>query len=89
MSFFLRLPLSTQTASFQRTTRLAFFNDILGAAHGVGRVHVEYVAGDKPVEQHSERGQVLLHRGRCEFSLQLLHEGGDVEGLNVGELGDT
>ena len=63
--------------------RLAFFNDILGAAHGVGRVHIEDVAGDKPVEQHSQGGHVLLHRGRGEFTLQLLHE------LHVGELADA
>lgn len=44
--------------------RLAFFHDILWAAHGVGRVYVQDAARHKPVEQHSERGQVLLHRGR-------------------------
>jgi hypothetical protein len=47
------------------------------------------VAGYKPVKQHSQRGQVLLHPGRYEFALQLLDESGDVEGLHVGELGDT
>ena len=34
----------------------ALFDDILGAAHGVGGVHVEHVAGYNPVEQHSQRG---------------------------------
>lgn len=68
---------------------LALFDDVLGAAHGVGRVHVEHVAGHKPVEQHSQGGQVLLHRGRGEFGLQLLHEGGDMDGQHVGGLADT
>ena len=66
--------------------RLAFFHDVFGAAHGVGRVRVEDMAGDKPVEQHAQRGQVLLHRGRRELALQILNEGGDVERLHVGEL---
>ena len=36
--------------------RLALLDDVLGAAHGVGPVHVQDVARHKPVEQHSERG---------------------------------
>jgi hypothetical protein len=32
---------------------------------------------------------VLLDRGRREMALQILHEGGDVEGLYVGELGSA
>jgi hypothetical protein len=48
--------------------------------------NVQDVAGDKPADQHSQGGQVLLYRGCREFPLQLLHEGGDVKGLHVGEL---
>jgi hypothetical protein len=47
------------------------------------------VAGHKPVEQHPQRGEVLLDGGRGKLRLQVLDEGGDVEGLHVGELGDA
>ena len=53
----------------------------------MGRVHVDDVAGHEPVEQHADGSQVLLDRGRGEMALQILHEGGDVEGLYVGEAG--
>ena len=69
--------------------RLAFFHHVFRAAHGVGRVHVEDVAGHQPVEQHAQRRQVLLDRGRRELALQLLDERGDVERLHVGELVDA
>lgn len=50
------------------------------SAVSVGRVHVDDVARYKPIEEHSQRGQVLLHGGRGKFRLQLLHKGGDVDG---------
>ena len=59
---------------------------IFRAAHGMGRIHVDDVAGHEPVEQHADGGQVLLDRGRGEMALEILQEGGDVEGLYVGEL---
>ena len=49
--------------------RLAFLDDILRAAHGVRRIHVDDVAGDQPVEQHANGGQVLLDRRRRELAL--------------------
>ncbi len=55
----------------------------------MSRVHVEDVACHKPIEQHAQRGQVLLHRRRGELAVQLFHERGDVERLNVGELADA
>lgn len=55
----------------------------------MGRVHVQDVPRHKPVEQHAERGQVLLDGGRGKLPLQVLDEGGDVEGLHVGELADA
>ena len=58
----------------------------LGKCSGVGRIHVEDVAGHQPVEEHAERGQGLLDRGRRKFALEVLHEGSDMEGLHVGEL---
>ena len=47
------------------------------------------MAGHQPVKEHAQRGQVLLDGGRGERSLQILDEGGDVEGLHVGELSDA
>ena len=44
--------------------RLAFLDVVSGAAHGVGRVHVEDAAPDKPVEQHAQRGKKVLFDGR-------------------------
>ena len=69
--------------------RLALPDDVFGAAHGVGRVHVENVARHQPVEQHPERRQVLLDGRRGELALQVLDEGGDVEGLDVGQTSDA
>ena len=48
---------------------LAFFHDIFGAVHGMGRIDVDDMPGNKPVEQHPERGQVLLDRRRRKLVL--------------------
>ena len=69
--------------------RLPFLDDVLGAADGMGRVDFENLAGDEPVEEHSKGGQVLLHRGRGHPALQVLDEGGDVKGLDAGQLGQA
>ena len=69
--------------------RFALLDDVLGAAHGVGRIHVEDVAGHQLVEEHAKRGQGLLDRGRRKLALEVLHEGSDMEGLHVGELADA
>ena len=55
----------------------------------MGGVYLQNVAGHQPVKKHAQRGQVLLDGGRGARSLQVLDEGGDVEGLNVGEPGDA
>jgi hypothetical protein len=55
------------------------------------------MAGHQPVEQHAERGQVLLDRGRREQfgpwrkepGLQILDERGDVDRLDGCELADA
>ena len=47
----------------------------------MGGIDIEDMAGDQPVKQHAQGGQVLLHRGRREFALQLLDEGSDVDRL--------
>ena len=87
----LRLDALEQLAGFlgRQHGRLAFSDDVFGAAHGVGGVHLQNVAGHQPVKEHTQRGQVLLDGGRGERSLQILDEGGDVEGLHVGEPGDA
>ena len=86
-----RLDALEQLAGFlgRQDGRLAFSDDVFGAAHGVGGVHLQNVAGHQPVKEHAQRGQVLLDGGRGELSLQILDEGGDVEGLHVGELSDA
>ena len=86
-----RLDALEQLAGFlgRQHGRLAFSDDVFGAAHGVGGVYLQNVAGHEPVKEHAQRGQVLLDGGRGARSLQVLDEGGDVEGLNVGEPGDA
>jgi hypothetical protein len=75
--------------------RLAFFHDVLGAAHHVRRVYPDDLADYKPVEQHAQRGQVLLDRGCGEglrlviLVLQVLEAGGDVERFDAGKLRDA
>ena len=43
---------------------LALFDDVFGTAHSMRRIHLDDLADHQPVEQHAQRGQVLLHRGR-------------------------
>jgi hypothetical protein len=50
--------------------RLALFDDIFWAAHGMGRIDVNYMPGDELVQQHAERGQVLLDGRRRHLALQ-------------------
>jgi hypothetical protein len=69
--------------------RLTLLDGVFRAAHGVGRVHVQDVARHQPIEQHTQRGQVLLDGRRGQLPLQILDEGGDVEGFDVGELGNA
>ena len=54
----------------------------------MGRINVDDMAEHQPVEQHAERGEVLLHRGRCELALKLLDECCDVGRLD-GEFLDA
>ena len=60
-----------------------------GAAHGMGRVQLQDLAGDQPVKQNAKRRQVLLDGGRGELALQVLNESGDVDRLHLGELSDA
>jgi hypothetical protein len=61
-------------------------HDVFRAAHCARRADFDDVAGEQPVEQHSQRGEVLLDGRRRELALQLLDEGRDVDRLHRGEL---
>ena len=55
------------------------------AAHGVGRVDGDDLAGDQPVEQHPNGGQVLFDRRLFEVAAHGLDVGGDVERFDIDE----
>ena len=69
--------------------RLARLEGVFGAAHGVGRVQLQDMAGDQPVKQNAKRRQVLLDGGRGQLALQVLNESGDVDRLHLGEPADA
>ena len=66
--------------------RLAFLETVARAPDGMGRISVDNMSRHQPVEEHANRGQVLLDRRRREFVLQVVDEGGDMERLDLGEL---
>jgi hypothetical protein len=68
---------------------LAFSDDVFRAAHGVGWIDLDDVADHEPVEQHTQRRQVLLDRGRRELTLKLLDERCDMRRLDRGQLFDA
>jgi len=65
---------------------LALLHHVFRATHGVCRIHLYNMAGDQPVEQHPQRGQGLLYRGRRDLFLELLDERGDMERLHGGKV---
>ena len=69
--------------------RLAFFDDMLGPAHRGGRVLLDHLADDQPIEQHADRGQVLLDGRRLIAARQDLDIGRDVVGADRAELADV
>ena len=68
--------------------RLALLEGGFGAAHGVGRVQLQDLAGHQPVKQNAKRRQVLLDGSRGQLALQVLNESGDVDRLHLDELPD-
>ena len=46
------------------------------------------LAGDQPVEQHADGGEVLFDRRLLEVLAERLDIGGDVERLDIGDLAD-
>ena len=77
-----------RASSAVNTGVLPVLREYFGAAHGVGRVQLQDMAGDQPVKQNAKRRQVLLDGGRGELALQVLNESGDVDRLHLGELPD-
>jgi len=65
---------------------LAALNDMLGPAHGMGRVGGEHLADHEPVEQHADRRQVLLCGRLRVRGLQGLDISSDVDRLDIDEL---
>jgi hypothetical protein len=52
----------------------------------MGRIDVDDMPGDEPVQQHAERSQVLLDGRRRHLGLQVLNESGNMERLDAGKL---
>ena len=67
---------------------LAGLDDVLRAAHRMGRIGGDDLAGDQPVEQHADGGQVLLDGRLLEILAQRLDIGGDMQRLDIGDLAD-
>ena len=67
---------------------LAGFDDVLGAAHRMRRIGRDDLAGDQPVEQHANGGEVLLDRRLLEVLAERLDIGGDMQRLDIGDLAD-
>ena len=80
---------SSRACSAVSTGVLPRLHDVLRAAHRVGRVGGDDLAGDQPVEQHADGGEVLLDRRLLEILAERLDIGGDVQRLDVGELADA
>ena len=68
---------------------LAGLDDMLRATHGMRRVGGDDLAGDQPVEQHADRGQVLLDRRLRHRVLQVLDIGRHMQRLDIGNAADA
>jgi hypothetical protein len=55
----------------------------------MGRVNVDDMIDNEPVEQHADRGQVLLDGRRRDLGLKILDERGDMERLHRREFIDA
>jgi Periplasmic binding proteins and sugar binding domain of LacI family len=67
---------------------LAGFDDVFRAAHRMRRIGRDNLADDEPVEQHADRGEVLLDRRLLEILPKPFDIGGDLQRLDVGDLAD-
>ena len=64
---------------------LAGLDDMLRAAHRARGVERQDLADDEPIEEHPQRGEVLLDARRRERSGELLDVGRDDHGLDLVE----
>ena len=67
---------------------LAGFDDVLRTAHRMSRIGRDDLAGDQPVEQHADGGEVLLDRRLLEILAKRLDIGRDMQRLDIGDLAD-
>lgn len=68
---------------------LAFANAVLRSADGMGWIGLHDVAGDQPIEQHPDRGQVLFDGGLGVGAAELFDVSGDVHRCDPGEVLQT
>jgi hypothetical protein len=67
---------------------LAALDDVLGAANRGGGIAGEDAAGDEPIEQHADGGEVLLDGRLRHPVLERLYIGGDVKRLDIDQRHD-
>ena len=80
-SVFDRIEERPRLVSFQ-DRRLAALHDMLRPAHGRGRIHRNDLSGHQEIEEHADRGKMLLHGGRR--ARMVLDIGGDDDGGDLG-----
>ena len=67
---------------------LAGLDDVLRSAHRMRRIGGDHLAGDEPVEQHADRGEVLLDGRFLEVLAEAADVSRDVHRFDVDELLD-
>jgi len=60
---------------------LASLDDVLWPAHRMRRIGGDHLAGDEPVKQHADRGEVLLDGRLLEFLPETSNVSGDMHRL--------
>ena len=61
---------------------------MLRTPHRMGRIGGDDLAGDQPVEQHADGGEVLLDRRLFKILAERLDIRGDMQRLDIGDLAD-
>src|SRR4051794_34884457 len=61
---------------------------MLGTTHRMRRVGRDHLAGDQPVEQHADGGEVLLYRRLRHRLLQALDVGRDMHRFDIDDVAD-
>ncbi len=68
---------------------LSFADAVLRSPNSMGGIGVYDVAGDQPIKQHADRGQVLLHGRFGMRAAELLDVGCDVHGRHPSQVPQT